>query len=102
MFISFVPKEFVERIARNKKTIRSRFQVEKKEISKKGYKLRYTDIRELHGTLMTKYLKESEINFIHGRVTTSVFMRNYFNPAWISDLKQRVFKGIAEIQNKIT
>jgi len=37
---------------------------------------------------MTKYLKESEINFLHGRVSASIFMQNYFNPAWISDLKE--------------
>ena len=101
VFISFVPKEFVERIARNTKTIKSRFRVEKR-VQKQGYKIRYTDIRELHGTFMTKYLKESEINFLHGRVSASIFMRNYFNPAWINDLKQRIFKGIAEIMQKIS
>jgi len=29
-------------------------------------------------------------------------MTNYFNPVLISDLKQRVIKGIAEIQTKIS
>ena len=71
-------------------------------VKKKGLKLRFSDIREAHGTFMTKYLKESEINFIHGRVTTSIFMANYFNPALISDLKERVFKGINEILAKIS
>jgi hypothetical protein len=51
---------------------------------------------------MTKYLNQSEIDFLHGRVGTSVFMQNYFNPAWISDLKQRVFQGIAEIQSRLS
>jgi hypothetical protein len=43
-------------------------------------------------------LKESEIDFLHGRVSTSVFMRNYFNPALIGDLKERVFKAVAELK----
>jgi hypothetical protein len=48
-----------------------------------------------------KYLKEAEIDFLQGRVSGSVFMRNYFNPALIDDLKQRVLNGIAEIQQRI-
>jgi hypothetical protein len=29
-------------------------------------------------------------------------MANYYNPLWIGDLKQRAFKGIAEIQSKLS
>jgi hypothetical protein len=39
----------------------------------------------------------AEIDFLQGRTSASVFMRNYFNPALISDLKERVFKGIAAL-----
>ena len=99
-FVSFVPKDLVERIALNH-PIPSRFALQKR-LERQGMQGRFSDIREFHGTFMTKYLKESEINFIHGRVTTSVFMRNYFNPMWISDLKERVFKGISEIQALIS
>ena len=99
VFVSFVPKELVTRISLNEK-LTSKDAVIKK-VKSRGLKSRFGDIRELHGTLMTKYLKESEINFIHGRVTASVFMKHYFNPVLIHDLKERVFKGIAEIQSKI-
>jgi len=99
VFISFVPKELVERIANNKKLIKSRFQVEKR-VQKQGYKIRYTDIRELHGSFLTKYLTQPEIDFLHGRVSASIFMQNYFNPAWISDLKRRVFRAIEKIKEK--
>jgi len=51
---------------------------------------------------MTKYLRPSEIDFLHGRVSSIIFMRNYFNPALISDLKERAFKGISEIKNLIS
>ena len=98
-FAVFVPEDLIKRIALNEPL--SSANAILKAIQKQGLKCRFGDVREAHGTFMTKYLKESEINFIHGRIGISVFMNNYFNPALISDLKQRVFKGIAEIQNKI-
>lgn len=71
-------------------------------VKKAGLKLRFSDIREAHASFMTKYLKQPEIDFIHGRVTTNIFMANYFNPALICDLKERVFNVVKEIQNKIS
>jgi hypothetical protein len=43
-----------------------------------------------------------EINFLHGRVSSSVFMTNYFNPTWIPDLKQRSLKAVAAIMQRIS
>jgi hypothetical protein len=68
------------------------------KVGRRCKRLAFGDIREAHATLSTKYLKESEIDFLHGRVSTSVFMRNYFNPALISDLKERVFKTIGQLK----
>ena len=98
-FISFVPKDLVERIAFNEK-IPSRHAVEKR-VESVGLKVRFSDVREAHATLLTKYLRQPEIDFLHGRVSTNVFMQNYFNPALIGDLKERVFKAIREIQTLI-
>jgi hypothetical protein len=64
--------------------------------------MRFADVRETHATFMTKYLKDNEIDFLHGRVTSNVFMRNYFNPSLISDLKERTLHTIGEIQEKIS
>ena len=99
-FISFVPKEIVEEIS-IEAPLKSHWSIEKR-VKKAGLPVRFSDIREVHGSVLTRYLREAEINFIHGRVGTSVFMENYFNPAWISDLKERMFKAIEEIQNKIS
>lgn len=93
-FISFIHKGLVQKISRNRPL--NLYSVQSK-VRRRCKKLAFGDIREMHATLSTKHLKESEIDFLHGRVSTSVFMRNYFNPALISDLKERVFKGIAEI-----
>ena len=100
-FISFVPKQLVEKIASNDPLPDSRYAIPTR-IRKKGLKLRFSDIREAHASFMTKYLRQPEIDFIHGRVTANIFMSNYFNPRFVPDLKARVFKGIAEIQNKIS
>jgi len=61
-------------------------------------KLRLRDTRELHASLSTKHLEQPEIDFLHGRISTSVFMANYFNPALIADLKERAFKVAKEIE----
>jgi len=99
-FISFVPKQLVEKIAFNDPLPDSRSAIQMR-VKKQGLKLRFSDIREAHASFMTKYLRQPEIDFIHGRVTANIFMSNYFNPRFVPDLKQRVFKAIAEIQNKI-
>ncbi len=70
-------------------------------LKRAGIKRRFGDIRELYGSLLTRTHSESEINFLHGRVSTGVFMRNYFNPAWISDLQERTLKAASEILAKI-
>jgi hypothetical protein len=90
-FISFVPKELIKNIGDNKLLTANIIQ---KKVQRTIGKLRFRDIREIHGTLLTKHLNEAEINFLHGGISSSVFMWNYFNPVWISDLKQRAFKAV--------
>lgn len=95
-FISFVPKEVVRRVSKENQL--NRFCVQSK-VKRKTGRIRFGDIREAHGTVLTRNLNASEIDFLHRRVSSSVFMRNYFNPALIGDLKERVFKGIECAQN---
>jgi intergrase/recombinase len=98
-FISFVPGELVKRIGEN--DLLTSPDAVQKLLQKRGLKLRFADIREAHATFSTKFLKDTEIDFLHGRVTTNVFMRNYFNPALITDLQARALQGIQEIQQKV-
>jgi len=98
-FISFVPNELIKNISDNKLLTANIIQ---KKVQRTIGKLRFGDIREIHGTLLTRNLAEVEINFLHGRVSSSVFMRNYFNPVWISDLKQRTLKTVAHIMQRIS
>ena len=97
-FISFAPRELVKAISIHKPLNAVAVQT---MIKRKIKKSRFGDVRELHGTLMTKFLNEVEINFLHGRVSSSVFMTNYFNPVWIADLKDRTFKAELNILSQI-
>ena len=91
VFISFVPRNLVVRIAAFKPLT---VNVLPERIKRRGLRRRFGDVREFWASYMTKYLRQPEIDFLQGRVSTSVFMRHYFNPVWISDLKERTFKGI--------
>lgn len=98
-FFSFVPEALVKAIAEQEK-LKSSWGVQQR-VRKSDLPLRFSDIREAHATFMNRYLKKEEIDVLHGRVTSSVFMQHYFNPALIGDLQARVFQGINEIQEKI-
>jgi len=95
-FISFVPATLVYRMAMNESLEYSNVQ---KIVSWRIGRLRFADIRELHNTLLNKHLTQPEIDFLAGRVSTNVFMTNYFNINLISDLKTRYFKAINQIQD---
>jgi len=99
-FISIVPKHIIKRISQNRKGITKDTVVS--AVKRAGLKLRFSDLREIHGSILTRYLSENEINFLHGRIGTTVFMQNYFNPALIRDLRERLSKAINEIQSFIS
>jgi len=96
-FISFIPKSFIQRVS-NQKNLTT-YQISN-SIKRNGFKSRFSDVREYYATFMTKWLSQPEIDFLQGRVSANVFMRNYFNPALITDLKERTFKAMNEIRQK--
>ena len=83
-FISFVPEDIVERVAESEKLTDS---IINKLLQRRGIKLRFADIREYWASVMTRHLSVAEIDFLQGRVSSNVFMTNYFNPLLIKDLK---------------
>jgi hypothetical protein len=92
VFISFVPENLITRIESP-----ITYDTIKKRLQRRHLKSRFAEIRELYASYSTKHLRQPEIDFIQGRTSTSVFMRNYFNPAWISDLKDRALKNAGEL-----
>ena len=96
-FVSFASQDMLSRIAKNQPL--NIYSVQTK-VKRKCGKLAFSDIREMEATLLTKYLSTAEIDFLQGRVSGSVFMRNYFNPALITDFKERVFKAQLELMHE--
>ena len=83
-FISFVSKDLIKQtILEDSRTTRN---IIVKRIQRRKMKLRFSDIREFWASYMVKHLSQPEIDFLQGRISATVFMRNYFNPTWISDL----------------
>jgi intergrase/recombinase len=97
-FISFMPHALILKISRNAPLKEGGVA---SLVKRSGLKMRFGDIREAHGTLLTKYLRQPEIDFLHGRVGISIFMTNYFNPALIKDLKERTMNAIQNIISNI-
>jgi len=97
-FISFVFDSLVKEAAGSREIS---FSVLPSRLKRRGLKSRFSDIREYHASYLTKYLRPPEIDFLHGRISTGIFMRNYFNPAWITDLKERALRAAEEILGKI-
>jgi len=97
-FISFVPVTIVKEISKGKPLTRN---ILSKRIQRRRIEERFSDVREFHASFMLKYLRQPEIDFIHGRVSSNVFMRNYFNPVWVIDLKERTLKAANEILQQI-
>jgi len=99
-FISFVSREMVETVARTQNTLT--YDTITKRLKRRGFKMRFSDLRELWASFMVKHLAQPEIDFLQGRISASVFMLNYFNPTWISDLKERTLKGVEELLNVLS
>jgi len=98
VFISFVPASLVEEACKSKPLTTN---ILSKRLMRRGIEQKFGDIREFHASILTKCLRQPEIDFIHGRISSSVFMRNYFNPAWIGDLKQRTLKAAEEVLGRV-
>jgi hypothetical protein len=98
-FVSYAPKHLIDTIAQ-KTPFASTYAVQRR-LLKKGVPVRYSDVREQHATFMNQWLKREEIDFLQGRVSSNVFMSNYFNLSLIADLRVRADQGAREILAKI-
>jgi len=98
-YISFAPIELLKSIEGREALTPNKVN---KRLKRRGIPRRYGDLREYWATYMTRHLIREEIDFLQGRVGTSVFMTYYFNPALIADLRTRVLKGVGEILDALS
>lgn len=99
-FISYVPLELLESIGKNEPIPRD--YAIRKILARRHVPQRFSDVRELNGSFMTEYLKEVEIDVLHGRVTGSVFRVHYLNVNLLNSLRARAMKGSQVILSKIS
>ena len=77
-FMSFASKQLIESVQNSNLILTE--DVVKKRLQRMDIPLRFSDLRELFASCSVKHLRLPEIDFLQGRVSTSVFMQNYFNP----------------------
>jgi len=94
-YISFAPKHIVEKL----RSIQApSYQYLRHKLKKKKLPTRFSDLRELWASIMSRHLQQHEIDFIQGRIG-NVFLKHYYNPKYVEDLKERIEKGWKEIEN---
>jgi len=96
-FMSYAPKELIKEIGSKDSPLTKDMII--KRIQRLRLKQRFADLREFYASYSTKCLRQPEIDFVQGRISATVFMRNYFNPTWITDLKDRALKNAGELLN---
>ena len=95
-FCSFVPKELIEKIHSP-----ITHDMIKKRLQRRGMRSRFAEILEYYATYSTKHLRQAEIDFCQGRMSATVFARNYFNPSLIADLKNRAITNANELLESV-
>jgi intergrase/recombinase len=90
-FMSFASKELINRVQES--GFKPTNDIIQRRLRRREIKLCFPDLREVWASKSVEYLSQPEIDFLQGRVSSSVFMANYFNPTWISSLKKRALKN---------
>ena len=101
LYVSFVTPELLEEILRGKRQ-RITWWILSSTLRKHNLPSRFSDIRELWATKMTRYLSQPEIDFLQGRISQSVFLKHYFNPSLLKDIRDRAIKGAYKLLEEIT
>jgi intergrase/recombinase len=94
-YITFIPKEMVNEIAKSDPIT---YEAIRKRLLKNGLKVRINELRDYFATFMVKHgLIREEVDLLQGRIPPSLFVRSYWSPSF-KELKERVFKGLEELQ----
>jgi intergrase/recombinase len=94
-YITFIPKEMVNEIAKSEPIT---YEAIRKRLLKNGLKVRINELRDYFATFMVKHgLIREEVDLLQGRIPPSLFVRSYWSPSF-KELKERVFKGLEELQ----
>jgi len=90
-FFTFMPKQFIERIATCQPISYESFR---KRLNRKSLTIRLNELRDYYATFMVHNgLIREEVDILQGRVGKSIFMRHYFSPN-IKELRDKVLKAV--------
>lgn len=97
-FISFIPKEFIQKIACSKPISYGMLRI---TFKKHGLSTRIKDLRNHHATFMLQHgLLKEEVDLLHGRIGDSIFMKSYFSPK-IGVLRDRTLKNVHKLKGML-
>ena len=95
-YISFVPERILKLVLTVKPRVSSNGLRE--ALQKKGLKVRIKDLRKLFATTVRDAgVPEEVVDLLQGRIPQSVFLRHYYKPELLRDVRERVLKAVEAI-----
>jgi len=98
-FITFITEDLLNEISNSKPLT---YTMIYKRLNRHKTKCRINELRDFFNTYMLKHgILEQEINLLCGRIPPSIFIKHYWSPK-LSELRDRIFKAISELEQQIT
>ena len=95
-YISFVPESVLKLILAVKPRVSSNGL--RKALKKTGLKVRIKDLRKLFATTVRDNdVPEEIVDLLQGRIPQSIFLRHYYKPELLKDVRERVLKAVEAI-----
>ncbi len=95
VFITMIPPGLVKEIAECEPVT---YAMIKNRLYRKLYRIRLNELRDYWGTFMVNHgLIREEVDLLQGRISKSIFVRNYWSPA-MNELRARVFKALDQLK----
>jgi intergrase/recombinase len=95
-YISFVPESVLKLILAVKPRVSSNGL--RKALKKTGLKVRIKDLRKLFATTVRDNdVPEEVVDLLQGRIPQSIFLRHYYKPELLKDVRERVLKAVEAI-----
>ena len=75
----------------------------KKALKRAGLPNSLMSIRKLHATVLRDAGVAGEVvDLLHGRITESIFLRHYYRPDILHEIREKVLKAIKPIIHEVT
>jgi intergrase/recombinase len=98
VFISMIPEALVREIAETEPVT---YQMLRGRLYRRDMRMRLNELRDYWGTFMVNHgLIREEVDLLQGRISKSIFVRNYWSPA-IRELRDRVFKALEQLKREL-